>query len=186
MVPLTSLWLPIVLSAVLVFVASFVLHMLLPLHRGDLRKLPREDEVLDALRRVDIPAGDYAAPHAGSPAAMKDPAWVEKMKRGPQVLMTVVPGRAPSMTGELVQWFVYCLVVSVFSAYLAGRAVGPGSEYLEVFRFVGTTAFAAYALALPQHSIWYRRNWGATLRSMFDGLVYALLTAGTFGWLWPR
>jgi uncharacterized membrane protein len=186
MVPLASLWLPILLSAILAFVASFVLHMLLPLHRNDLRKVPREDDLLDALRRLDVPPGDYAAPHATGPEAMKDPAFVDRMKKGPLVLMTVSPGQAPSMSRELGLWFVYCLVVSVFAAYLAGRAVGPGTEYLEVFRFAGTSAFLGYSLALVQHSIWYRRNWGTTLKSMFDGLVYALLTAGVFGWLWPR
>jgi uncharacterized membrane protein len=186
MVPLASLWLPILLSAILAFVASAVLHMLLPLHRNDLRKAPREDELLDALRRLDLPPGDYAAPHAAGPEAMKDPAFVDRMKKGPLVLMTVSPGQVPSMSRELGLWFVYCLVVSVFAAYLAGRAVGPGTEYLEVFRFAGTSAFLGYSLALVQHSIWYRRNWGTTLKSMFDGLVYALLTAGVFGWLWPR
>jgi hypothetical protein len=78
------------------------------------------------------------------------------------------------------------VIVSIFAAYIAGRALGPGAPYLEVFRFAGSTAFAGYALALAQNSIWYKRNWGATLKSMFDGLVYALLTAGTFGWLWSR
>jgi hypothetical protein len=81
---------------------------------------------------------------------------------------------------------VYCILVSVFAAYLTGRAVGPGTEYLEVFRFAGTTAFAGYSLALLQNSIWWRKNWGTTLRSMLDGLIYGLLTAGVFGWLWPR
>ena len=57
---------------------------------------------------------------------------------------------------------------------------------MSVFRFVGTTAFAGYSLALLQSTIWWRRNWGMTLRSMFDGLIYALLTAGVFGWLWPK
>jgi hypothetical protein len=186
MVPLMSLGLPILLSAVIVFLASFVLHMLLPLHRNDLRKVPHEDEILDALRRFNVPPGDYAAPHAASPAAMKDPAFVERMAKGPILLMTVAPGQPPSMAGNLVQWFVYSLVVSVFAAYVAGRALGPGESYLEVFRFAGTTAFLGYALALAQHSIWYKRNWATTLKSMFDGLVYGLLTAGTFGWLWPR
>jgi hypothetical protein len=186
MVPLISLGVPILVAAVFVFLASFVLHMLLPLHRSDLKKLPREDEVLDALRRFAIPPGDYAAPHAGSPAAMKDPAFVERMKKGPLVLMTLSPGQPPSMAGNLVQWFVYSLVVGLFAGYIASRALGPGANYLEVFRFVGTAAFLGYSLALAQHSIWYRRSWIATLKSMFDGLVYALLSAGTFGWLWPR
>ena len=78
------------------------------------------------------------------------------------------------------------MVVSFFAAYIAGRAVGPGADYLTVFRFVGSTAFMGYSFALPQNSIWYKRNWGMTLKSMFDGLVYGLLTAGTFAWLWPR
>ena len=186
MVPLTSLWLPILLSAILAFVASFVLHMLLPLHRKDMRKVPREDEFLEAMRRFDVPPGDYAAPHAGEPEAMKDPAFLEKMRKGPLVLMTVSPGQEMSMSRELGLWFAYCVVVSVFAAYVTGRAVGPGTEYLEVFRFASTTAFLGYSLALVQHSIWYRRNWGTTIRSMVDGLVYALLTGGAFGWLWPR
>jgi hypothetical protein len=185
-VPLASLWLPILLSAVFAFLASFVLHMLLPFHRGDMKKVPREDDLLEAMRRLDIAPGDYAAPYAGGPEAMKDPAFVDKMKKGPQVLMTVAAGAPPSMTRELAQWFVYLVVVSVVAAYVAGRALGPGAEYLDVFRFAGTTAFASYALGLPQDSIWYRKNWAATARSMIDGLVYALLTAGVFGWLWPR
>lgn len=186
MVPLTSLGLPILLATVIVFVASFVVHMVLPLHRNDLRRLPREDDVLEALRRFDLPPGDYAAPRAASPAAMKDPAFVEKMNKGPIVFMTIAPGQPPSMASNLVQWFAYSAVVSLFAGYLAGRALGPGAPYLDVFRFAGTTAFAGYALALAQHSIWYKRSWLTTLKSMFDGLVYALLTAGTFGWLWPR
>jgi hypothetical protein len=35
-------------------------------------------------------------------------------------------------------------------------------------------------------SIWYSRAWINTIKSTIDGLIYALLTAGTFGWLWPR
>jgi hypothetical protein len=186
MVPLMSLGIPILVSAVIVFLASFVLHMLLPYHRSDLRRLPKEDEVLEALRRLGVPPGDYAAPHAGSPADMKKPEFVEKMKKGPVVLMTVAAGCSPSMGKSLFQWFIYAAVVSLFSGYIASRAVGPGAAYLSVFRFVGCAAFMAYSLALAQASIWYWRNWSATLKSMFDGLVYGLLTAGTFGWLWPR
>lgn len=186
MVPLISLWMPIVLSAVLVFVASSIIHMVLPYHRSDLRRLPKEDEVMEALRRLDIPPGDYGVPHAGSMEGMRKPEFIEKMKAGPVVLMTVAPSGPPSMGLSLVLWFFYSLVVSVFAAYIAGRALPAGATYLAVFRFAGCTAFAAYSLALLQNSIWYKRNWGTTVKSMFDGLVYSLVTAGTFGWLWPR
>jgi hypothetical protein len=74
----------------------------------------------------------------------------------------------------------------VFAAYLASRALPPGAPYLEVFRFAGCTAFVGYTLALWQMTIWYRRALGTTIRSTIDGLIYALLTAGVFGWLWPH
>jgi len=186
MVPLISLWMPIVLSAVIVFVASSIIHMVLPYHRSDLRRLAKEDEVMEALRRFDIPPGDYGMPLAGSMKDMRKPEFIEKMKAGPVVFMTVVPSGPPSMGLSLVLWFFYSIVVSVFGAYIAGRALPAGASYLAVFRFAGCTAFAAYSLALLQNSIWYKRNWGTTVKSIFDGLVYALLTAGTFGWLWPR
>jgi hypothetical protein len=186
MVQLIALWLPIILSAVIVFVASSIIHMVLPFHHGDLHSVPKEDEVMEALRRFNIPPGDYAMPLAGSMGGMKKPEFIEKMKAGPVVFMTVVPSGPPSMGPSLVLWFIYSIVVSVFAGYIAGRALPAGADYLAVFRFAGCTAFIGYSLALIQHSIWYKRNWGTTARSMFDGLVYGLLTAGTFGWLWPR
>jgi hypothetical protein len=186
MVSVISLAIPILLSAVIVFVASSILHMVLPLHRGDIKKVPNEDEFLEAMRRLNIPPGDYGAPHAGSPAAMKDPAFTERMKRGPLVLMTISPGTTAGMGRSLLMWFVYCIIVGVFAAYITGRALGPGEDYLQVFRFAGCTAFIGYSLALLQTSIWYRRSWVTTVKVMIDGLIYGLLTAGTFGWLWPR
>lgn len=186
MVSVISLAVPILLSAVFVFLASSLLHMVLPFHKGDLRKVPNEDEFLDAMRRLKIPPGDYAAPLPASMSGMKDPAFQERMKRGPHVFMTVSPGSTGGMGTSLVLWFLYSIVVGVFAAYITGRALPPGVHYLQVFRFAGCTAFIGYSLALMQHSIWYRRNWGTTVKSMFDGLIYGLLTAGTFGWLWPR
>lgn len=185
MVSVMSLWLPILLAAVIVFVASSIIHMVLPYHRNDFRKVPKEDAVQDALRGFNIPPGDYALPYAASPGDMQKPGFLEKMNKGPVVLMTVVPSGPPSMGTSLALWFVYCVIVGIFAAYIAGRALEPGAQYLAVFRFAGCTAFAGYALGLLQNSIWYHRDWVATLKSVLDGLVYALLTAGTFGWLWP-
>jgi hypothetical protein len=185
MVPLASLWLPILLSAVIVFITSSLLHMVLRYHRSDFAKLPNEDAIMDALRPV--PSGDYMAPYSSGPEQMKDPAFQEKVKRGPMIIVTIMRSAMPqAFKKSLALWFVYALVVGVFAAYIAGRALRPGTEYLEVFRFAGTTAFVAYALALAQQSIWYGKKWSTTVKSMFDGLMYALLTAGVFGWLWPK
>lgn len=186
MVPLMSLAIPIIVSAVIVFVASVILHMALPYHNGDLKKVPREDDVQAALRGFNIPPGDYALPRQGSHSDMKNPAFLEKMDKGPVVLMTVVPAGRPSMGKSLAQWFVYLLLVGLFAGYIASRALDAGAHYLSVFRFVGCSAFMAYSLGHFQTAIWYRRSWSTTFKDVFDGLIYGLLTAGTFGWLWPR
>ena len=186
MVSLTALWLPIVLSAVIAFIASSIFHMVLPHHKGDYGKLPHEDDVMAAMRKAGVTPGDYLMPHCSSHAALKDPAFMETYTRGPVAMMTIVKSGPPAMGPQLTQWFVFCLVVSVFAAYIAGRALGPGAHYLAVFRFAGCTAFVGYALALWQDSIWFKRAWSTTIKNTIDGLVYGLLTAGTFGWLWPR
>ncbi len=186
MIPILSLWMPILVSAVLVFIASSVIHMLLRYHRNDFRQLPDEDGVLNALAPFKIPPGDYAVPYAGSMEAMQSETYRGKVERGPVSFMTVVePSAVFSMAPSLLQWFLYSVIVGVFAAYLGGRMLSPGAEYIDVFRLTGTVAFACYSMALMQRSIWYKQSWATTGKSMFDGLIYALLTAGSFGWLWP-
>ena len=140
---------------------------------------------MEDLRKANIPPGDYSFPRAKDMKDMKSPGFMEKMKQGPVGMMTVMKSGSPNMGKELTLWFIYSLIVGIFAAYIAGNALPPGSHYLAVFRFAGATAFVGYSLALLQNSIWYKRNWRATLKSMFDGLFYALFTAGVFGWLWP-
>ena len=185
MTPLTALLLPILVATLAVFVASAVAHMVLPHHRNDYARLTNEDEVLEALRRGGVQRGEYGAPFAGTPAEMSDPAYTERATRGPVALVTVLPSGPPSMTRPLIFWFLLVLTTTVTSAYVAGRALPPAADYLEAFRFAGTTAFAAYVLGIVQQSIWFGRPWGTTLRGGADGLAYALITAGIFGWLWP-
>lgn len=138
-----------------------------------------------ALRPFAIPPGDYMMPRCKGAAEMKSPEYLEKLKQGPVVMMTVLPPGNLSMTGSLVQWFLFCAVVGLFAAYVASRALPAGADYLRVFQLAGTTAFCAYALAQAQQSIWFRRKWSTTFKTMLDGLVYGLLTGGVMGWLWP-
>lgn len=186
MTPLLSLLIPIVVSAVFVFIASSIIHMATPFHKSDLKKFPNEDDVMSALRGLGLRPGDYAMPKADSMKEMSSPEFIAKMKAGPVAFITVRHAGEVSMTGNLVQWFLYSIVVSIFAAYVAGISLAPGAEYLKVFQIAGAVAFTGYALALPQSSIWWSKSWGATIRSMIDGLIYGLLTAGVFGWLWPR
>jgi hypothetical protein len=183
MVSLAALWLPILLSAVLVFVASSIIHMVLGYHASDLRRFPAEDAVLDALRPFGLAPGDYAAPRPQSTAEAGSPEFKAKAERGPRVLLTVM-SPSTSMGRSLVLWFVYLLVVSLFAGYVASVALGADAPYLEVFRVTSTVAFAGYVLALWQGVVWYSRDIGYTLKSTVDGLAYGLLTGGVFGWLW--
>ena len=185
MVPLAALWLPIVLSAVIVFVASSIIHMLLPYHRSDYHQLPNEDKLMAALRPDNLKPGLYVFPHC-THKDMKSPAIIEKFKQGPVGHLIIRPNGPPAMAQFLGLWFAYCLLIGFFVAYLTGHVLAPGTHYLSVFRVVGTTAFLAYGLANISNAIWKGQTWSSVTKEVFDGLVYASLTAGTFGWLWPR
>ena len=187
MTALSALWLPILLSSVLVFVASSVIHMVLSSwHKDDFAAVPDEGKARDALRSLAIPPGDYMLPRCANMEEMKTPEFKSKMNEGPVVLFTMLPNGMPNMGRLLGLWFVYTVAIGIVSAYVASRALPPGAQYLRVFQLAGATAFIAYAGALWPMSIWYSRSWGTTIRSTIDGLIYALLTAGVFGWLWPH
>ena len=187
MTPLASLWLPIVLSGIFVFILSSVLHMVLTSwHRSDFVHLTNQDAVMNAVRGLNLAPGDYMVPHPTSSEGIKSPEFAERIRKGPRMVFTVLEAGQFSMGRPLALWFLYDLVVSLFAAYIASRAVPPGTSYLEVFRFAGATAFIGYSLALWQSVIWYGRSVSTTVKLTIDGLLFALVTAGTFGWLWPR
>jgi len=185
MVSLAALWLPIVLSAVIVFVASSIMHVLLKYHQSDCHQVPDEDKFLASLRTANLKPGFYVFPYC-LPKDMKSPASIEKYKQGPVGFMTVMPSGPPAMPKFLIQWFVYCLLIGFFVAYLAAHTIPFGANYLVVFRIVGSAAFLAYGLGHLSDGIWKGQPWLMTIKEVLDGLVYGLLTAGTFGWLWPR
>ena len=181
-----SLWLPILLSAVFVFVASSIIHMVLGYHKNDYKAVPNEDAALTAIRALNLAPGDYCLPR---PASMKDmgtPEFKAKLAKGPTLVMTVFTGGSAGMGPQLVQWFLYAIVASFVTAYITGIAYGPGATYPQIFRLAATAGFACYAMALPQQSIWYKHSWATTAKNVIDGFIYGCLMGGTFGWLWPR
>ncbi len=185
MTTIAALWLPIVASAVIVFIASAIIHMAPLWHRNALPAPPDADRLQDAMRPFGLAPGEYMLPRAKDMKDCNTPEFTEKLKRGPVVLLTVVANGPMSMSKPLVQWFVFTLVVSAFVAYVTGATLAAGESYLAVFRVAGTVAFIAYAAGLWQQSIWYNRPWPTTLVLTLDGLIYGLLTGGAFGWLWP-
>jgi hypothetical protein len=186
MTGLHALWLPMVLSSVAIFLASAVIHMFSGLHKNDHLTPPNQDGLADALRPFNLAPGDYMIPRPASMKDMGSPEFKAKSERGPKLVFTVFPNGITPMGPLLAKWFVYSLVISLCSGYVASRALPVGADYLHVFRFAGIAAFLGYAGAIPQASIWYGKSWGTTMRSTIDGLIYAGLTAGMYGWLWPR
>ena len=185
MVALSALWLPIVLAAVIVFIASSILHMVLPYHRSDYKKLPGEEKVGTAIREAGVRPGLYMFPHT-THAEMKSAETAEKFKRGPVGTLNVQPSGPINMGKFMGLWFVYCLIVSYFTAYATGITLAAGTNYLVVFRVAGTVAFMTYGLSQLANGIWKGEPWSMVIKEVIDGLIYGLLTAGTFGWLWPR
>ena len=186
MVAIPELWPAILVSAVLVWIASAVIWMVLPHHKSDFMGLPDEEAARSALQPQNLAPGQYNIPHMPSWDAVKEPENQEKFARGPVAFMTVLPNRAPAMGKAMALSFVFYLVVSGMVAYLAGRSLSPGTDYLMVFRVAGTVAWLAYGWARIPQAIWFGLPWSQVIKQLFDGLVYGLLTAGAFGWLWPK
>ena len=183
---LIALWLPIVVSAVLVFVASSLIWNVLGAHKWHIKGLPDEAAAREALSKQAVAPGQYTIPYCPDPAMMKDPAFKEKLEKGPVVVLMVRKPGMPNMGAFLGSWFVYLLFVSYFVALVCGQALHRGAPYMLVFRVAGAVAFAGYSFGQIPSAIWWGRPWKSALKEFADGLVYALLTAGTFGWLWPR
>ncbi len=176
-----SLWLPIIASAVVVFIGGSVVWMAMPWHKTEWKKTPDEEAVRAALKGTE--PGMYTVPNCKDMAAMKEPEMQQKFVEGPQAFITVVPSAMPAMGGKLVMMFVYNLVVAIVCAYFVSRTLAPGADYLAVFRVAGAVAFVAYGMAYVQESIWFGRKWSSTAMSFLDALIYAVLTGGVFGWL---
>lgn len=182
---LTALWLPILLSAVFVFIVSSVVHMALPHHKADYKPLPGEDEILAAMRAESVPPGDYRFPFCNSMQELQSEEMLKKFNEGPVGVTTILPNGPMPMGKSLLFWFLYTLLISVFVAYLTNLAHVAGAESMPVFRTAGTVAVLAYATASIPESIWKGQSWGTTSRFAFDGILYGLATGIAFGWFWP-
>ncbi len=182
---LTDLWLPILVAAVFVFIVSSVIHVVIPVHKNDHKKLPGEDPVLASMRDQKVAPGSYMFPF---PASMKDcgsPEMLEKFNRGPVGFVTVLPNGPMGMGKSLVQWFIFSILVGVVTAYVASLTLQAGAEFSPVFRITGTVAFIAYGFGVIPDAIWKGQSWATTMKFVFDGLLYGLSTGAAFGWLWP-
>ena len=185
MVSIGALWMPILLSAVGVFLVSSVVHMVLPFHRTDYTGLEKETEILDALRGHGLPPGEYMFPHADSMQEAQTPEMIEKFNQGPVGIMTVWPNGMMNMGKALGLWFGLTVVLSFVAGYCASMAFGTDASGMDVFRMTFVVAFVAYGTNSAHNSIWKGQRWSVAGKFLFDGLLYATTTGALFAWLWP-
>ena len=185
MIDLAQLWLPILLSAIAVFVASSLIHMVLQWHKSDYQKLPNEDEVRMAILNGRATPGQYMLPHCVTrPVGESD--IQRKFAEGPIGILALKAAGPPKMGPMLLQWFVYVLLLGAVVAYLASRSLGPSAPFLNVFRLVATISFLAFVCGSIQNGIWMGRQWRSVALDGVDALIYGAVSGAIFGWLWPH
>lgn len=182
---LLDLWMPIVLGTLVAWIASALIHMALKYHDSDYQKLANEDEVRAAIKAGSPSLGVHSYPHCTDMAQFKDPEMQQKFKDGPVGMLIVFPDGMMNMGKAVGQQIAYFFIGCIIIAYCATLALEPGADYLSVFRVVGATGFLAFGWGMIPFSIWYGILWSTAAKYLLDALIYGLLVAGCFAWLWP-
>lgn len=180
-----ALWLPVVVAAVAVFVASSLIHMVFKWHASDYRPLANEDEVQAVLRAGNPTPGQYVLPHCADMAAMQSEPMLSKYRAGPVGFIQVLPSGDPDMRGSLVKWFVFNLVVAALAALIAAHVLGHGVSAVEAGHLAAILSFLTYGGGSIQSGIWMGKRWGSVAKDQLDALIYAAVTGFVFIWLWP-
>lgn len=184
-VTLTDLWMPILLGAILAWMASAAIHLALKYHNGDYRQLANEDEVAAAIRNGSPSPGLHSLPYCVDMKQMNDPAMQAKFTNGPVAFVTVFPNGMPPMGKLIGQQVLYFLVGCALIGWVAALVLAPGAPMDRVFCVVGSISFLAFGWAVVPFAIWYGHAWSTTAKYLLDALIYALVVGGCFAWLWP-
>ncbi len=182
---LLQLWLPIVLGTGLAWIASGLIHMLIKYHNSDYQQLSNEAEVMSAVQNGSPKLGVHTFPYCSDMAEMGKPEVQQKFSQGPVGMLTVFPNGMPNMGKLMAQQISFFLLGCILIAYTASLVLEPGTEYMVVFRFVAVVGFLTFGWAVIPFSIWYGHQWSTTAKYLLDGLIYGLVVAGSFAWLWP-
>lgn len=183
---LLSLWLPILLSAVVVFIISSLIHMVIRWHAGDYNGLANEDAVRAAIRAGNPAPGRYVVPFCKEMKDMGSEAMLQKYREGPVAHFTVGRAGVPVLGKFLGLWFLWSLIVSVVAAFITVRIFGLDPVHAHrAAKLVGVITFVAHGFGSVQESIWSMRPWPATAKYLLDGALYGIGAGFVFFWLWP-
>ena len=184
-VTLFELWQPILLGTFLAWITSALIHVLIKYHNSDYQSMSNENEVMAAIGNGSPGLGIHTVPYCKDMSEMNNPDVKEKFDKGPVAIVTIFPNGMPPMGKLMAQQISFFLFGSILIAYCATLALGPGAEYMSVFRLVSAIGFLAFGWANIPLSIWFGHQWSATAKYLLDGLIYGLVVAGSFAWLWP-
>lgn len=179
-----ALWPAILISTVLVFVSSAMLWMITPIHKNDYKSPgDKEGGIQSAFASASLEPGVYFLPSA---MCGKGPDARERARSatGPFVSFTVLPEK-PKFAYSLILWFINSLLVSALVGYVSIHTLLPNTQYLRVFQAAGAVATLAYCGYLLPLVAWHWLPIRQLPGKIFDGLVYSLLTAGSFAAFWP-
>jgi hypothetical protein len=183
-VSLNALWLPILLSAVGVWFASFLIWAISPLHKKDWKGLPDENAFAAAIKGLAIPPGNYGFPHAADNKACRDPEFKKKWTEGPAGMLSVWPTKT-AMGPKMLLTFIVYILMGVFIAYIGSLALMPGADQKSVFRLVGAAGILGYCFSFLPNAIWFNHTPRAIVQCVIDGVIYGLITAAVFAFMWP-
>ena len=183
---LLSLWLPILLSAVVVFVLSSLIHMVFKWHASDYRAFANEDAIRAAIRAGNPAPGHYVVPHCGDMKEMSSPAMLQKYNEGPVGHVTIAPNGPHNMGKSLGLWFLWALIVTIVAAFLATQIFGlDPARARAAAKLVGAITFIAHGFGNVVESIWMGRSWSSTAKHLLDSALYGVGAGFVFYWLWP-
>ena len=180
-----ALWVPILVAALSTYVASMIVWMVLPHHKSDYVALPDEEVASATLRAQRLKPGMYCLPHCADFSQMKDPQFIERMNQGPVGFLTIAQNGLPKMGKLMFKQFLFFLIGATLIAYVVSMASPADMTYMERFRLTSAVAFLAFGYGVIPEGIWYGRKCSTILKFLGDALLYALVVAGVFGWLWP-
>lgn len=180
-----SLWLPILVAAIAVFVASSLIHMVFKWHNSDYRALPDEEAVRGVLRAAKLSPGLYVTPYCADMNEMANETMQQKYREGPVAFVTIFRNGMPNMGKLLSQWFLLNLLVAAAAALIAAQSMPLAGNAHQGAHLIGLVSFLAYGVGSLCDTIWMGRTWSATLKDLLDALIYGTVSALSFLWLWP-
>ncbi|MEN9402180.1 MAG: hypothetical protein RL091_883 [Verrucomicrobiota bacterium] len=183
---LLALWLPILLSAVAVFVISSLIHMVFKWHASDYRAFANEDAVSAAIRAGQPTPGRYVLPYCSDMKDMASEGMKKKYEDGPVGHVTIMPNGAHNMGKYLGLWFLWSLAIAVAAAFIVSQIFGLNpARATAVAKLVGSVTFIAHGFGSVTESIWMGRSWSTTAKNLLDAALYGISSGLVFYYLWP-